>query len=465
MRWAVGAVVASLVLLVGVPGVAAAAERYAAPGGAGVACTKTQPCLLQQAITKAGENDEVIVTAGTYTVNATITAPPAAKNLFIHGDFAGPMSKINATINSSAPISFSATGGRISYLDITNTATSPIAAICFPEGSIERVRATSTGSAPIGVISAGGCPVRDSLIRAVGANGVALSATGSPGSKPGLIRNVTALATGAESVGIRSSYNEIIVFGSYLADVKNTIADGSMADLQATSGAFGPGNIVVSNSNFDKPVAMGSATISGGPNQSAPPVFVDAGGGDYRQAAGSPTIDAGSTDGIGSLDLDGNPRNLGAAPDIGAFELTPPPTPVPAAGTIQSLSLKPKTFRTLNAGGAIFSKKAASVGTTVTYFVSAPVTVEFTVERVTRGRKVGRKCEKATRANRDKKRCPLFRVVKPSFTHHGIHNGVVPGNSFKFSGRVGGRALRAGKYRLTGETGSSLKRTRFQVVR
>jgi len=470
MRRAAGTAVASLALLIAVPGVAGAAQRYASPGGTDPSCSQTNPCSLQQAITGAGENDEVIATGGTYTVAAAIITPPIAKNLFIHGDFAGPMPKIDATLSGAVPIVPSAVGVKLSYLDVTNTATGAFGATCQGEGVIERLRVTASGQSATGVILSGKCTVRDSLIRAVGANGVALSGSGGPsgGGQTGLIRNVTAIATGTESVGIRSSYNEFLIFGSYLLDVKNTIADGSLADLQALSGAFGPGNIAVSNSNFDKPVATGSATIAGGSNQSAPPLFVNAAAGDYRQAADSPTIDVGSTDGIGALDLDGNPRNLGAAPDIGAFEFVPPPSPVPAAGTIQSLSLKPRKFRAVNVGGAILSAqrraKKAPVGTTVNYFVSAPTTVEFTVERVTKGRKVSGKCRKAARANRDKKKCPLFRALKPSFTHFGIHNGVVAGNSFGFSGRIGGKALRPGRYRLVGRAGDAVKRAAFEVV-
>ena len=52
-------------------------------------------------------------------------------------------------------------------------------------------------------------------------------------------------------------------------------------------------------------------------------MFVDPANGDYREAAGSPTIDAGVTDRSAPLDLDGNARTLGAAPDIGAFEFVP----------------------------------------------------------------------------------------------------------------------------------------------
>jgi hypothetical protein len=463
MRRAVGTAVASLVLLVGVPGLAQAAQRYAAPGGSGVACTKAQPCSLAEAIGGAKTNDEVIITAGSYSTGAAIVAPFGVENLYVHGDFGGPMPTISTAAAFSPPIWIQGIGGRIGYVDAISTGLNPVGLFCPPEGRVDRVRTNATGDFSIGLVVSSGCIARDSVLQASGKTAVALLGIGQNG-KTGFGRNLTAIAAGPESTAVRSSYNEIFIKGSYTLNLANVIASGETSDLDAGQGIEGPGHIVVSNSNFDVAVQKGSAKISGSANQTAPPLFVDAAGGDFRQAPGSPTIDAGSTDGIGALDLEGNARNLGAAPDIGAFEFVPPPAPVAAAGTIQSLSLKPKAFRTLNGGGAIFSKKAAPVGTTVTYFVSAPVTVEFTVERATTGRKVGRKCKKATPANRDKKRCPLFRALKPSFTHPGIHNGVVAGNSFKFSGRIGGKALRPGRYRLAARTGDSVKRATFRIV-
>ena len=73
----------------------------------------------------------------------------------------------------------------------------------------------------------------------------------------------------------------------------------------------------------------GSAT-----NQTAPPFFVDAEAGDFREAADSPTIDAGVNEAAnGTTDLAGNPRTLPgqltcdqvplAITDIGAYEFVP----------------------------------------------------------------------------------------------------------------------------------------------
>ncbi len=107
------------------------------------------------------------------------------------------------------------------------------------------------------------------------------------------------------------------------------------------AGAKGPGNIVVNHSNFDTSKGEGDAkVIDGGGNQSAPPLFVDAENRNYHEAAGSPTIDAGIAGELGPLDLDGNPRVLGPAPDIGAFE-TSNPAKVAAVAQLQSLKLSP----------------------------------------------------------------------------------------------------------------------------
>jgi hypothetical protein len=248
--------------------------------------------------------------------------------------------------------------------------------------------------------------------------------------------------------------------GTYTLDLRNVIASGEGTDLSSFYGLNGPGNIVVANSNFDSQKAASGTTITdSGGNQTAAPLFVNAAGGDYREAAGSPTINAGTANQLGPLDYDGNPRTSGPAPDIGAFELVEPPA---APGQIQSLTVKPKSFRGANIGGAIVSakKKKAPVGAKVTYSLSAPATAKFTVERKTTGRKVKGKCRKRTAANEAKKKCPLYKQVKGGFTH----SGSVGQNSFKFSGRLR-KTLKPGPYRLVGNAGGSVKRAGFKIVK
>ena len=173
------------------------------------------------------------------------------------------------------------------------------------------------------------------------------------GEPPSTVSNVTAIATGANSAGIQSRYNDSVA-GSHILNLTNSIAQGA-SDLRTEDGN-GTGRIAVSNSNFDLIKEETPGAIGGAGNQTAPPLFVNAAAGDYREAPGSPTIDAGSPAGIGPLDLAGNPRALGPAPDIGAFEFVPAVLPEPA---LTSLSLSPKAFRPRKGGGAVVSKRGA----------------------------------------------------------------------------------------------------------
>jgi hypothetical protein len=130
---------------------------------------------------------------------------------------------------------------------------------------------------------------------------------------------------------------------------------------------------------------------------------------------------------------------------------------------VAGLSLGSRTFAAAARGGSI----AAAVGTQVSYRLSEPATARFTVERRAAGRRVGRRCVAPKRRNRAKRRCTRFVKVKGAFTHPGKSGA----NSFKFSGRLRGRKLKAGRYRLvivaTDAAGnkSVASRAPFRIVR
>jgi hypothetical protein len=439
---------------------AQAAQRYAAPTGAGEACTQEAPCSLKQAIEKAKANDEVIVTAGSYSPASSMIT--VVENLNIHGDLGGPMPKISTSFGSSAPIQGVGAGDRLAYLEFSVTGTFPVGAVCGGGGRVERVRINAVGANAVGLRQSADCLARDSLIRVDGSESIALSASTYLGNWTSVSRNLTAIATGPKSIGVRALYEAFLIMsGTETADLKNVIASGEEFDLKAQQGFEGPGRIVVSNSNFDTVKQEGASTITdAGGNQTAPPLFLNAANGDYREAAGSPTIDAGSTDQIGSLDLDGSPRALGSAPDIGAFEFVPPPVPL---AQIQSLQVAPKAFRAANVGGAVASRRKAKApaGTTVSYSLSAKATPEFSVERKVLGRRVKGKCRKKTGANAGRKKCPIFKRIPNVFAH----SGQAGQNAFRFSGRIGNKALAPGAYRLVGSAGGSVKRAAFKIVK
>jgi hypothetical protein len=106
-------------------------------------------------------------------------------------------------------------------------------------------------------------------------------------------------------------------------------------ELDSGGSAFPVTEVKFTHSNYATvsgemaPLATITAAGTNG-NQTAPPAFVDATGGDFREVAGSPTIDAGLTEAAnGPTALAGEPRSLGsclggpAATDIGAYEFVP----------------------------------------------------------------------------------------------------------------------------------------------
>lgn len=104
--------------------------------------------------------------------------------------------------------------------------------------------------------------------------------------------------------------------------VENTIISGFDAGVRfanlggsGTPGYDGTNNLLNNTEDYAGGASAATGDIAGDP------LFVDAGAGDYRLQAASPAVDAGVplspavTD-----DINGQPRPVGSAPDIGAFE-------------------------------------------------------------------------------------------------------------------------------------------------
>lgn len=471
-----------LIALLSSAGVAQAAQRYASPEGSGEACSSAAPCSLRTAVEKAGFGDEVIVGSGTYAVTSSISSvfdldSEQGPHLYIHGDFAGPMPKIVGSGMEAETVIGTNGGDSVAYLEISSTG--PYAGGLGCAGAeVDRVVVTVEGATAGGISAYTGCTIRDSLVEAKGDEAGGIYVAGFFGDTTALLRNVTVEASGTGSIGVAASFPGVLFEnGSITADLANVIANGEAYDLRAFDGGEGPGKIVVSHSNFDRAKGEGAATITNaGGNQTAPPLFVGAASGDFREAPGSPTIDAGANDQIGPLDLAGNPRSLGSAPDIGAYELVPPAgggsssgggasQPPPPPARVQTLLISPSKFRAANIGGAVISRAGkhrvkAPVGATVDFTLSGTATVAFSAEKQLSGRKVGKKCVAATRANRGKAKCARFK-------HEGSFDqaGTAGLNRFKFSGRVGNKTLRPGRYRLLANSGGTTKSAGFKIVR
>lgn len=172
--------------------------------------------------------------------------------------------------------------------------------------------------------------------------------------------------------------------------------------------------------------------------------------------AGTPTADLGSN----TVTFDIPPP----APPRATTPLTAAPVVDTTGPVLSALSLSPASFRSAAGGRAI---TAVPVGTTVGYGLSEPAEVKFQVERAEAGRLVGRRCVKPTRANRAARRCRRYLRLRGSFKHAGRAGS----NSFKFRGRLDGRRLAPGRYRLSAVASdargnsSSRVRKRFRIVK
>lgn len=137
------------------------------------------------------------------------------------------------------------------------------------------------------------------------------------------------------------------------------------------------------------------------------------------------------------------------APVLGGGGTQPPAVQAPPAGgstpkppVVSDLKISPVAFAPATSGPPVARKKSATAAT-ISFRVSAKSNVTFAVESKTRGRRVGGKCKAPKPSNQGKPGCTLFVPVGdfPSAAKAGA-------NSVAFSGRVGGKALSAGKYRL-----------------
>ncbi len=342
------AIVASLavVAMMAAAASASAATRFAEPNGNGTAgpggCLQIDPCNLTDAVeaVAVADGDEVVLLPGPYENQTDQLVVDNA--ITVHGQAGQPRPVI--PMSGTNGIFVLSPGAVLRDLEIDYTPAAPgIGLFMIVGGTAERVIVTATGT---GVTACGPyatAVIRDSICWAKtdGEAAVESSSSGDSTHTPTL-RNVTAVASGGSSaagIDVNTSFGSDTTLNA-----RNVIAVGGApptgADVSAAASAQASTSATVDldYSNYDtelEPGATDSVTDPGTlNNQLAPPSFVDAASGDFHQAAGSPTIDAGTGAAtlLGAVDIDGDPRTVGAAPDIGADELVPPAPPPEGGG-------------------------------------------------------------------------------------------------------------------------------------
>jgi hypothetical protein len=118
---------------------------------------------------------------------------------------------------------------------------------------------------------------------------------------------------------------------------------------------------------------------------------------------------------------------------------------------VSQLGISPTSLVAAGSGGSV-ARRRVTIGATVTYTLRAPARVTFTVQRpaagrlvrVGRGRRAHTVCQAPARSNRRKPRCTRWISLRGTFTliaGRGTHR-------FRFRGRIGGRTIQPGSYRL-----------------
>jgi hypothetical protein len=317
------------------PAASAAAQRYAGPTGSGTACSSASPCPIKEAVEAASGGDEVIVAPGDYTLTTTLKTPYA---ITIHGVAGQPRPRLLFSGLGQQGLWVIA-GSTLRYVEVDQAPGNDWMALYASSNSlVDQVIARASG-ARTAVIN--NSTIRNSIVAMSNPNGGTALETASNGSNSiSTYRNVTATATTGWAIRAWAYTDSAKIVA------RNVIARSGPGIESLRARAVDPGTtatITVDHSNWSGKLIEGNGSIvDGGFNQNSAPAFVDAAAGDYRQAAGSPTIDAGLTEFIdGPLDVEGDPRQIGTI-DIGAdeFFVAPTATTGPASAvTEQSATL------------------------------------------------------------------------------------------------------------------------------
>jgi hypothetical protein len=344
-------------------------------------------------------------------------------------------------------------------------------------GTIERSRITGeTGVLGDGNVTAiSGSLIRVSAVSGCGCGVLALARAGTHTKVNA--DGITIVGPG----GVPNTYGAAVATEpalAYSADLNltNAIIRGVSSSLFAAAGGgtTGQAKLAVSYSDYDPSgndaISANASIAEANVSNAGDAGFVDAAGGDYHLLPSSPLLDAGDPATAQGLDLDDNPLVADgdgdgvARRDLGASELQlapagggdagggggggqqggPPPGDT-VAPVVSGFRAAPALFAVTRASTPLAAR--VSRGTRFRYTLSEAARVTLKIQRALPGRRA---------------RYRTLRTLKRS--------GAKGANRIRFSGRLGRRALRRGRYRaviraVDGAGNRSAPRTaRFRVA-
>jgi hypothetical protein len=294
--------------------------RYASPSGSPTsACDSVAPCDLVTAINDAPAGADVVIEPGAYFSSAApLTTELTNPN---------PLT-IHAQDPAQVPVIYTAasTGLLLTDADISDVVliTSGTTTGMQLDGGTADHLAVFASAGALGACGLYGARLTDSVCAQTGDNAPAIGiVAGGDGTYRNVVRNVTAVASGAGGYGLAAAATDAQVATA----ASNTIFDGTGGDIRL--GVTGDGSMYVKATySAYRPEATsvaGGKLIDGRGNISATPEFVNAATGNFQELPTSPTVDAGGKAPVADVDLANLPRTIGNATDIGAYELAVPP--------------------------------------------------------------------------------------------------------------------------------------------
>lgn len=322
---------------------AAAATRYAAPGGTGKdpCASPTNPCPVFIAAdrdvprTTIQAGDVVELAPGIYREDEFGIVPTVKlpEGVTVRGEPGKSRPLIIVHANESYGPFYVPTGAEVANVEIRNrSGYGP--AISIWGGTIDRVIARSTTDNEHTCEFTSGVVRNSACFNSGGASAIGANVLPGGTLEKSVIRHSTFVATGPGSIGM----NFIYYAGRVQIDAVGVLAKGEAKDVvvRALKGdtaaipGLGPRKVPTMNIEFQ---ASSYATIEKEPakaarisitppgtngNITAVPLLAND---NLHQLPGSPTIDKGAVDPTAALDIDGESRTFGVAPDVGADEL------------------------------------------------------------------------------------------------------------------------------------------------
>jgi len=320
---------------------AKAGPRYVAPTGSNAlnnCLVPTKPCAtIQYAVDQALDGDQVRVAAGTYAAPVTIT-----RSIDLLGGFSADWSAQDPvaypTIIDGHGLLISGTVEvTVAGFDIRNGTTG----ISVQDATLHAVQNRIHGHSGDGIhVSGGDLTLERAWVYENGGDGVNV-ATGSytltnvvlaHNSGPGL-RAAGSTGQVLHATFARNGGTGAVIGGNAL--FTNTLVYSHTLGVDATTGAAAMWNTLWWENTVNT-----SGTVTSTNQVSGDPRFIDPAAVDYHIHIGSAAMDAGTESGV-SEDVDGDPRPLFTAPDIGADEY--PLLFARAAAPLQALPCQPIT--------------------------------------------------------------------------------------------------------------------------